>query len=84
MSQLVKITKLAESKQKGVCKVGFMYEFIDDVNRKHSGSGRFATLDGSAENYPHCIKQDLERRLGRAINLEMPEKYTRQKLSLNR
>lgn len=84
MSQLVKITKLSETKQKGVCKVAFAFAFLDDRNIRHEGTGRFAVLDGSQENFRPMIKQDLERRLGRAIDVELPEKYQRQKLSLNR
>ena len=67
----VKITRLAESTQKGTTKCTYNWEYTDEKNIRHEGQGRFACLEGNKQNWPGLIAIDLKRRHG-TVNIIMP------------
>ena len=67
----VTITKLAQSTQKGVTKCAYNWEYTDDRNIRHTGSGRFACLEGNEQNWPGLIAHDLKRKHG-TCEIKMP------------
>lgn len=73
MSKQVKITKLGHATRKDMTKVTFQWEHYLDDGRRTSGEGRFACLAGNEQNWPGLIRDDLKRRLGSEITIQMPE-----------